>query len=116
MKKVLLKEIKYYFDSVKNEIIFKNWLNKQEKNNIILIRKRIDRLSNGNYGDYKSVGDGVLELRFKQGFRIYFTEIGDIIILLFCGGNKSSQKKDIEKAKEYKFILDKYGLENCIKI
>lgn len=34
---------------------------------------------------------------------------------LFCGGNKSSQKKDIEKAKEYKFILDKYGLENCIK-
>lgn len=41
MKKVLLKEIKYYFDSVKNEIIFKNWLNKQEKNNIILINLKI---------------------------------------------------------------------------
>ena len=53
----------------------------------------------GNYGDYKSVGDGVLELRFNQGFRIYFTEVDNVIILLLCGGDKSTQQKDIEKAK-----------------
>ena len=115
MKPVVLKEIKYYFDKIKGEITFKKWLNKQENDAKLLIRKRIDRLSGGNYGDYKSVGNNILELRFKQGFRIYFTEVNNIVILLFYGGDKSSQKKDIEKAKEYKAVLDRDGLESCIK-
>ena len=69
----------------------------------------------GNYGDYKSVGDGVLELRFNQGFRIYFTEVDNVIILLLCGGDKSTQQKDIEKVKEYNKILKEKGVENCIR-
>ena len=58
---------------------------------------------NGYYGDYKSVGDGVFELRFffGPGYRIYFAEEDDTIVILLCGGDKSTQAKDIEKAKEY---------------
>jgi putative addiction module killer protein len=73
----------------------------------VIARKRIlvrvSRLQQGNYGDYKSVGEGVSELRmfFGSGYRVYFGERGNNLIVLLCGGDKSSQDKDIEKAKEY---------------
>ena len=113
--KVSLKKIFLFFDRNKNKQPFRIWIEKQEITNKKIILNRVRRLSDGNYGDYKSVGNNILELRFKQGFRIYFTEVNNTIILLFCGGDKSSQKKDIKKAKEYKAILDKDGLESCIK-
>jgi len=55
----------------------------------------------GNLGDYKRLGDGISELKinFGPGFRVYFGEEDDQIILLFIGGDKSSKKKDILKAK-----------------
>jgi putative addiction module killer protein len=60
------------------------------------------RVSSGNYGDCKSVGDGVLELRFQAfGVRIYFVDIGSVIVLLLCAGDKSSQTDDIAKAKSF---------------
>ena len=65
------------------------------------IRSRLNRLKLGNYGNCKSVGDGVLELRFRSGMRIYFSEIGDIVVLLFCGGDKETQDRDITRAKIY---------------
>ena len=66
------------------------------------VDKRLARVRDGNYGDCESVGDGVLELRFHAfGIRIYFAEIAGIIVLLFCAGDKSTQVKDIVKAKEY---------------
>ena len=67
------------------------------------IRKRLDRLEDGNFGDCRSVGDGVFELRlhFGQGYRIYFGEVANTIVLLLCGGEKSSQTRDIERAKIY---------------
>lgn len=67
------------------------------------IRERLDRISLGNIGDYKSIGEGVMELRFKfgSGYRIYFGEDGDSIILLLCGGDKGTQVRDIKKAKKY---------------
>lgn len=73
----------------------------KDKNLRRKVIERIDRVEEGNYGDYKSVGDGVLELRFKIGLRVYFTEREDVIVLLFCGGDKSTQSKDIARAKEY---------------
>ena len=62
---------------------------------------RIDRLEEGNYGDYKRISNDLFELRFKMGsgYRIYFTESQDVIILILCAGDKSSQSKDIAKAK-----------------
>lgn len=65
------------------------------------IAKRIDRLAQGHAGDAKSVGDGVTELRVHvgPGYRVYFTEREGLLIVLLCGGNKSTQSKDIAKAK-----------------
>jgi putative addiction module killer protein len=67
------------------------------------IGTRIRRLSEGLYGDCESVGEGVSELRmfFGPGYRIYFGEEADNIVILLCGGNKSSQKEDIKTAKRY---------------
>jgi putative addiction module killer protein len=67
------------------------------------IDARLERVSIGNLGDYRSVGEGVCELRIKYGpgYRIYFGQIGTTIVLLLCGGDKSTQEQDINKAKEY---------------
>jgi putative addiction module killer protein len=67
------------------------------------IKTRLDRVEKGNFGDHRPVGDGVLELRFSfgPGHRIYFVEEGDVIVVLLCGGDKSSQVKDIKTAKIY---------------
>jgi putative addiction module killer protein len=69
----------------------------------VRIRNRLDRVEQGYYGDYKSVGEDVYELRFffGSGYRIYFAEDGNKIVLLLCGGDKGSQAKDITKAQEY---------------
>ena len=71
------------------------------------ILQRLFRVEQGNYGDYRSIGSGVYELRFffGSGYRIYFGEDGDSIVVLLVAGDKSSQRKDIKKSiiywKEY---------------
>ena len=67
------------------------------------IYTRLDRLKMGNFGDCKSLGDGVFELRIHcgPGYRVYYGRNGSRIILLLCAGDKGSQEKDIQKAKEY---------------
>lgn len=61
------------------------------------------RVEAGNLGDYRSVGEGIFELRidYGPGYRIYFGQIGITIVLLLCGGDKSTQEQDIRKAIEY---------------
>jgi putative addiction module killer protein len=65
------------------------------------IASRIERLAEGNPGDAKSVGEGVSELRIDHGpgYRVYFTRKGSLLIILLCGGDKSSQHRDIAAAK-----------------
>ena len=65
------------------------------------IAARLDRIADGNFGDVKPVGGGVSELRidYGPGYRIYYVQSGITLIVLLCGGDKSSQKKDIEKAR-----------------
>ncbi|MBN6074037.1 type II toxin-antitoxin system RelE/ParE family toxin [Aggregatibacter actinomycetemcomitans] len=67
----------------------------------ISILKRIERAEMGNFGDYKSVGNGIYEMRITTGagYRVYYAQKGDVIYLLLNGGNKSTQQADIEKAK-----------------
>lgn len=64
---------------------------------------RLNRVQLGNLGDYRSVGEGVFELRidYGPGYRIYFGQIGSTIVLLLCGGDESTQAQDIRKAIEY---------------
>ena len=66
------------------------------------INIRIRRLSLGNSGDIRHVGDGVSELRihYGPGYRIYLTKQGDAVVILLAGGDKSSQDKDIRLAKD----------------
>ena len=65
------------------------------------IAARIDRLSLGNAGDVEPVGEGVSELRihYGAGYRVYFVKRGRALIILLCGGDKSTQTKDIRAAK-----------------
>lgn len=64
---------------------------------------RLKRVEMGNLGDIKSVGEGVSEIRISegQGYRVYYGLKGNELVILLCGGNKSTQKKDINIAKEY---------------
>ena len=67
------------------------------------IRVRLDRVSLGNLGDCHGVGEGVQELRidYGPGYRVYFVLEGQTIVLLLCGGDKSTQTKDIQTTKRY---------------
>lgn len=67
----------------------------------VLIADRIDRIAAGNLGDHKSLGNGVHELRVNHGpgYRLYFARHGQRVIFLLCGGDKSSQDRDIRTAQ-----------------
>jgi putative addiction module killer protein len=83
---------------------FAEWLDAlRDRRAIDKIEKRLRRVESGNLGDCRSVGEGVCELRinYGPGYRVYFGQIGSTIVLLLCGGDKSTQEQDIEKAKEY---------------
>jgi putative addiction module killer protein len=66
------------------------------------IAQRLDRLARGNPGDVKPVGDGISEMRidYGPGYRVYYCRHGAVLIVLLCGGDKSTQKKDIKVAKQ----------------
>jgi putative addiction module killer protein len=66
------------------------------------IVSRLERLGLGNPGDVKPVGEGVSEMRISHGpgYRVYFKQIGKAVVLLLCGGDKSTQARDIKRAKE----------------
>lgn len=65
------------------------------------ILARIERLRGGNLGDWKSIGNGIGELRIDAGpgYRVYFTRIGSEMVILLAGGDKSTQSRDIRRAK-----------------
>ncbi len=73
-----------------------------DKTTAAIILRRIDRVRAGLLGDVKPVGGSVSELRidYGPGFRVYFIRRGKTLILLLCGGDKSSQDRDIKRAKE----------------
>jgi len=83
--------------------VFDKWLHKlRDSRAKFNIYKRIARLSEGNPGDVEPVGDNISELRihYGPGYRVYYKDTGREIIILLCGGDKSTQQKDIIKAKK----------------
>lgn len=83
---------------------FSQWL-KEIKDHLVKakVRMRLARLEMGNFGEYKSVGEGVFELKIDlgPGYRLYYGKVGKKTVLLLCAGDKSTQQSDIEKAKAY---------------
>lgn len=67
------------------------------------IMMRVDKMELGLFGDVEPIGEGLSELRihYGPGYRVYFGKEGNTVYLLLCGGDKSSQAKDIKNAKEY---------------
>lgn len=70
--------------------------------------KRLRKVENGNLGDVKAVGDGVMEMRehFGPGWRMYYVQMGSVIVVMLGGGDKSSQTSDIAAAKELAETLE----------
>ena len=97
-----MKEIVAYKTST-DKCPYDEWFYKLDKTIQARIEKRMERVEEGNYGDYKKLDSDISELRFKfgAGYRIYFAECNDIIVILLCAGDKSSQVDDIKKAKQY---------------
>lgn len=82
---------------------FAKWIGKlADRKARLIIDARIERLKVGNFGDAKSLGGGLSELRiaFGPGYRVYFTVENDRIVILLAGGDKSSQPRDIAKARD----------------
>ena len=82
--------------------LFMKWLTGlRDQKAIARIQIRIDRLALGNPGDVRPVGSGISEMRidYGPGYRIYFSQRGPEIVILLCGGDKTTQTSDIEKAK-----------------
>ena len=93
-----------YYQAADGKQPFRDWLlSLRDKEGRRLIRVRIDRVSLGNLGNCEPVGNGVMELKinFGPGYRVYFGQVADKLVILLCGGDKSTQKKDIKTAHEY---------------
>jgi putative addiction module killer protein len=90
---------------VKRTKVYNRWINKlKDLRARSKINSRLYQIKNGNFGDFKSVSDGIFEIRihYGPGYRIYYMREGEEVIILLVGGDKSTQQKDIEKAKELK--------------
>jgi len=68
----------------------------------VRIDLRLNSVKKGNFGDWRDVGDGIGELKinYGPGYRVYYKKVGNDIVVLLCGGDKSSQQEDIVKAKK----------------
>ena len=89
---------------------FSQWLDSlKDTRTVAIVRARFNRMRLGNFGDCKSVGGGVEELRidFGPGYRVYFGRDGALVVVLLCGGNKKSQAGDVVTAQRcWKEYLD----------
>ena len=93
-----------YYQTSDGKRPFVDWLEGlQDRQARTRIEARIARVASGTMGDVEPVGEGVLELRIDwgPGYRVYFARIGQVTVLLLCGGDKRTQQRDINRAKEY---------------
>lgn len=87
---------------IRQTTIFAKWFKGlKDRRAKVRIQARIDHMELGNFGDVSPVGEGISELRihYGPGYRVYFVQRGTVLVVLLLGGDKSSQKADIKKAK-----------------
>jgi len=104
-----MKELIYY-KMPNGKCPYIEWYNSLDKSIRLIVDRRMERIELGNYGQHKKF-DNLTEIKFTQGagYRIYFYEVDNIVIVLLCAGDKSSQAKDIKLAKKYlQDILERY--------
>ena len=83
--------------------VYLDWINGlRDRSGRARIQVRVDRLVHGNPGDHRNLAGGISELRIDigPGYRVYYTQRGNELIVLLAGGDKSSQQQDIERAIE----------------
>ncbi len=96
-------EIRHYVSRAGKDV-FDEWLTElADVRAQAKIASRINRLAAGNFGDCKSLRQGLYELRIDwgPGYRVYYAMLGRICVLLLCGGDKRKQSQDIERARKY---------------
>ena len=89
--------------TLKQTKTFRQWMaSLKDDRAVAAVARRLTRLAGGLAGDAKSVGGGVTELRihYGPGYRVYLHRRGNVLVILLCGGDKSSQAKDIRRAIE----------------
>ena len=100
---MIMKEIRFY-QHTNNKVPVVEWLKNLDEPFRIRVQDRLTRIEqDDNFGDFKKIDDELSELRFNfgGGYRIYYTEVDNIVVLLLNAGDKKFQSKDILKAKEY---------------
>ncbi|MEG4490061.1 type II toxin-antitoxin system RelE/ParE family toxin [Microcoleus sp. D3_18_C4] len=103
IREVQPREIRRY-TTAEGTAPFAEWLDALRDRNVrVRIKSRLDRVEQGNLGDFKSVGQGVFELRinYGPGYRLYFGQVGLTIVVILIAGDKSTQEQDIRQAIEY---------------
>ena len=81
---------------------FERWMRElRDRRAVARINARLLRIQAGQFGDGRPIGDGVLELRihYGPGYRLYFVRQGATVVVLLCGGDKASERRDIEQTK-----------------
>ena len=94
----------HYYQTSDGQRPFLDWLEGlKDRQARTRIEARLARVAAGTLGDVEPVGKGVLELRIDwgPGYRVYFARVGQVIVLLLCGGDKRTQQRDINRAKDY---------------
>ena len=93
-----------YYQQENGDVPFREWLHSlRDSLAVERIRARLTRIRAGNFGDVRTLGDGVAEIKIDHGpgYRLYYAMSGKTVVLLLIGGDKSTQKRDIKTAKDY---------------
>jgi putative addiction module killer protein len=92
------------YQTLEGRIPFNEWMDRlRDQRGVARILARLARVRQGNLGDCQGVGEGVSELRvdYGPGYRVYLGQKGQTLVILLCGGDKGTQERDIQRAKEY---------------
>lgn len=91
------------YRTLNGRVPYSEWLAGLDDKTAARVSAYVDRMKGGNFGDSRPVGDGVSELRmdFGPGYRAYYIRDGKVVVILLCGGDKSSQRADIVTAREF---------------